>query len=137
MIVRKGAVVLHNHSMTGKSRLVTFIIYSLLLYIVISMIKPVIPNLAAEDDIYQYMKKMILHGVPSAEYVHKVNTGFDSEADIMGGMVKDMLNTPFSSYIEQTVAVNVAQRPEYYFLGDSELTNEEAVQDMASAGKHR
>ena len=66
MIVRKGAVVLHNHSMTGKSRLVTFIIYSLLLYIVISMIKPVIPNLAAEDDIYQYMKKMILHGVPSA-----------------------------------------------------------------------
>ena len=136
MIVRKGAVVLHNHSMTGKSRLVTFIIYSLLLYIVISMIKPVIPNLAAEDDIYQYMKKMILHGVPSAEYVHKVNTGFDSEADIMGGMVKDMLNTPFSSYIEQTVAVNVAQRPEYYFLGDSELTNEEAVQDMASAGKH-
>ena len=98
--------------MTGKSRLVTVIIYSLLLYIVISMIRPVIPNLAAEDDVYQYMKKMILHGIPSVEYVHNVNTGFDSEADIMGRVVKDMLNTPYSSYIEHTVAVNVAQRPE-------------------------
>lgn len=127
---------MHNHSMTGKSRLVTVIIYSLLLYIVISMIRPVIPNLAAEDDVYQYMKKMILHGIPSVEYVHNVNTGFDSEADIMGRVVKDMLNTPYSSYIEHTVAVNVAQRPEYHFLGDSELTNEEAVQDIANSGQH-
>lgn len=133
----KGAVMLHDHSMTGKSRLVTFIIYSLLLYIVVSMLKPVFLNLIVEDDIYQYMKNMVIHGVPSAEYVHRVNTGFNSEADIMGSMVKNMLNTPFSSYIEHTVAVNVAQRPEYHFIGDSELTNEEAsAQDLANAGSH-
>ncbi len=105
------------------------------------MLKPVVSDLIAKEDIYQYMKGMVIQSIPVTEYIHNVNTGFDSDADIMGGMVKDILNTPLSSYIESTDVVNVAQRAEYHYIGDSELTNEEpssaAHQELSSEGNNQ
>lgn len=110
--------------MAEKSRLITFIIYSLLLYIIFILLKPIILDLVAEDDIYRQMKNIAITSIPAAEYVHRVNTEFTSESNSMDSMVMNMLSTPLSSYIQSTAAANVAERPELYYLGDSELTNE-------------
>lgn len=91
-----------------KSKLVTGVIYGLLLYISILMLKPLATQLFHERQCYQFMKHYIFESIPVMEYIHK--QGEEEKTFGVLTFLKGIVSMPVQNFLEVYGSSEVAKK---------------------------
>lgn len=111
-----------------KSKLVTGVIYGLLLYISILMLKPIAIQLFHEQQCYQFMKHYIFESIPVMEYIHKQEE--DEKTFGVLSFLKEMVTTPVQDFLEAHGSSEVAKKTIVLWGRDeqeSDTTNKNSI----------
>lgn len=113
-----------NKNVETKNKIVTIIIYGLLIYIAFILIKPMFSNVISKELIYQKIKKSVMRELNSISYVciekNNKNTISQNVVDIG---VSSIINTPLFTYASNNEEKKDLIIPENYMM-TSELTGE-------------